>query len=131
MAVQVMVTTPSERRMDWSTGRETTVTTNDFESLKLGEPLSVTFTAMLSAGSIKASVGVQLNTPLVGFTLAPAGAPGSRLKVRVSPLGSVAVLVKMRVAPSLTVLLEIAVSEGGLLVAPPVMVKRPEALVAL
>src|SRR2546427_279259 len=101
MAVQVMVTTPLERRMDWSTGRGTTGTTNDFESLKLGEPLSVTFTAMLSAVSIRVSEGVQEKTPVAASMVAPDGALVPRLKVKtfVGTSESVAVLVMVSVLP--------------------------------
>src|SRR5437667_11981125 len=63
-------------------GGETTTMVNGWASLRPGVPLSVTRTVtkfVLDAFSV---VGVQVNRQLVGLISAPAGAPGSRLKVR-------------------------------------------------
>ena len=82
-----------------------TTTVNVLESLRAGEPLSVTRTVITFVPRPCASVGVQLNSPLVGLIDAPAGAPESKLKVSVC-VGiseSVAVTVKLAKVPSLTV----------------------------
>src|SRR5438477_362648 len=97
-----------------------TYTMNEFVALNGGDPLSVTRTVMLVMLGPCASVGVQVKTPLVGFTLAPVGNPGSKLNVRESPSGSIAVIVNVKRLPSFTVLFPIPVSTGGLLVPPPV-----------
>src|SRR5262249_50161917 len=73
-----------------------TVTWIDLASLRLGEPLSDTRTVMLYTPGPWASVGVQVKTPVLVLMAAPAGAPGSRLKVSVCPTsGSVAVAVNV------------------------------------
>src|SRR5712691_7142524 len=87
----------------WSAGtvstgaRFTSVTTTVrlWASLNGGVPSSVTRTVIKFVLGPCASVGVQVKTPLVGLMLAPAGAPGSKLKVRVlgGRSGSVAVFV--------------------------------------
>src|SRR3990172_643692 len=80
-----------------------------------GVPLSVTRTVIGNEPGPCASVGVQVNAPPVVIA-APAGAPASSEKVRVWPAsGSVAVAVKLRSEPSLTVLLPIAASTGAAL----------------
>src|SRR5437660_11284425 len=71
-----------------------------------------------------------MKTPFEGLTLAPKGNPGSRLNVRVLPLGSVAELVKERGRVSLMVRFAMAVSTGGLLLAPTIL-RMPDELVAL
>src|SRR5439155_1312308 len=94
----------------WSAGtvrtgaRFTSVTTTVKlrASLEGGEPLSVTSTVTRLVLGPCASVGVQVNTPLVALMLAPAGSPGSKLNVRRSPSGSVAVAVKLNKVCSLT-----------------------------
>src|SRR5438067_1231799 len=53
-------------------------------SLWGGAPLSVTRTVTRLIEGPCASAGVQVNTPVFGSIIAPAGAPGSRLKLRVS-----------------------------------------------
>src|SRR5262245_56915439 len=82
-----------------------TVTVKLFTSLKLGTPSSVTRTVIVLVPGPFASLGVQLNTPLLGLMLAPAGAPGSRLYVNVfaGTSASVAETVKDSAAPSLLV----------------------------
>src|SRR4051794_2541008 len=87
-----------------------TTTKKVLVSLKGGEPPSVTRTVIMFVLGPWASVGVHVKMPLVAFTLAPEGAAGSRLKVRESPFGSVALFVNIREAPSLIVLFEIAAS---------------------
>src|SRR5205814_9082209 len=80
-----------------------TVMVNVSSSKRLGEPLSVTRTVTGKLPGPWASVGVQGKTPVVGWMLAPAGAP---IKVEVRVLagrsGSVAVAVKLRVVSSST-----------------------------
>jgi len=74
-------------------------------ALALGTPLSVTrITILLVLGPCDSS-GVQEKNPLAGSMVAPAGAPGSRLKVSdcAGKSGSVAEAVKVRSAPSATV----------------------------
>src|SRR5258706_5658977 len=85
-------------------------------ALRGGAPLSVTRTVMLLVPGPWASDGVQVKTPLVESTEAPAGAPGSRLKVSAwaGRSGSVAELVKVSKMPSAMVRLVIATRLGGL-----------------
>src|SRR5438093_1012151 len=92
-----------------------TTTVNVFASLNAGEPLSVTRTVTALVLGPCASVGVQVNTPLVALMLAPAGAPGSRLKVRVlaGRSGSVAVFVTTNVLSSLIIWSAGTVSSGA------------------
>src|SRR5262249_7086231 len=92
-----------------------TTTVKLFASLNAGEPLSVTRTMTLFVLGPWASLGVQLNTPVVALIVMPAGAPGSRLNVKVfaGTSGSVAVAVNDSVLPSLIVWLTIAASEGA------------------
>src|SRR5437867_4492279 len=92
-----------------------TTTVNVFASLNAGEPLSVTRTVTALVLGPCASVGVQVNTPLVALMLAPAGAPGSRLKVKVLASASVAVAVNVRSVPSTRVLSPIGESTGAVL----------------
>ena len=58
-----------------------TVMENVSESLRLGEPSSVTVTVTEKTPGPWDSLGVQLNRPVNGSMLAPLGAPGSKLKV--------------------------------------------------
>ena len=86
---------------DWL-GATSTVTTKVVESLRFGLPSSVTTTVI---AKLPGAAGVQLNAPVAGSILAPAGAPVSRLKVR--PLagrsGSVAVAMSVRGEPTVAV----------------------------
>src|SRR3990172_6128453 len=96
-----------------------TVTVIVSKSLSAGEPLSVTRT-VIGYGPEPgpcASVGVQVNAP-PAVIAAPAGAPESSEKVSVCAgmSASVAVAVKLRSEPSLTVLLPIAARTGAVLV---------------
>src|ERR1043166_9332058 len=107
MAIQVMVTVSPEAPTDCMTGgaaRET-VTVKLCAALRGGEPSSVTRTVMRLVLGPCASVGLQVNTPLVGWIRAPAGAPGSRLNVSAlaGRSASLATLVTTRVLPSWTV----------------------------
>src|SRR3989442_15189366 len=87
----------------WSAGtvrtgaRFTSVTTTVKlrASLEGGEPSSVTRTVIRFVLGPCASVGVQVNRPFVELMLAPSGAPGSKLNVRLlaGRSGSVAVFV--------------------------------------
>src|SRR5439155_7519578 len=106
-----------------------TTTVKLLVALSGGAPLSVTLMVIGFVLGPCASVGVQVKIPLVGLTVAPAGAPGSRLNVSVSPFGSVALLVNVSVDSSLIVLLDTEARTGGLLVAPLVIVNIPVALV--
>src|ERR1041385_8464737 len=79
-----------------------------------------------------ASVCVQEKTPLDALIVAFVGAPGSRLNVRLSPFGSVALFVNTSATPSFTVSSEMVDSTGGLFVAPTeVIVRIPPPFVAL
>src|SRR5439155_1131936 len=84
-------------------------------SLEGGAPLSVTFTVIRLVLGPWASVGVQVSTPVLGFTFTPAG-PDTRLKVSVFAGRSVslAVLVTIRVLSSATVRSVGTVSTGAL-----------------
>src|SRR3990170_5763947 len=79
-------------------------------------PLSVTRTVIGNEPGPCASVGVQVNAP-PAVIAAPAGAPESSEKVSVCAgmSASVAVAVKLRSEPSLTVLLPIAARTGAVL----------------
>src|SRR6478736_1619768 len=59
-----------------------TVTVKDFESLRFGEPLSVTTTVMLFVLGPCASLGVHEIAPVLGLIVIPAGGE-RRLKVNV------------------------------------------------
>src|SRR5439155_7376957 len=85
-------------------------------ALSCGLPLSTTWTVMEYEPGPWASVGVQLNAPVVPLRVAPvaAGAPRKSKKVRVWPAsGYVAVAVKVNGASSFTALLPIGSSTGG------------------
>ncbi len=87
-------------------------------SLSAGLPLSVTTTSKVNVPGPCASVGVQLNAPVVGLMLAPNGTrplvPLARLKASVWPaLGSLAVAVKLSGWPSSIVWLPMAASTGA------------------
>ncbi len=64
------------------------------------------------------AVGVQEKTPVIGLMAAPAGAPASKLKVRVwaGLSASVALAVKESGVPDSIVLLPIPARTGGVLV---------------
>src|SRR5436190_10953 len=90
--------------MDASTGALFTSFTTTVKlrvSLRLGVPLSVTCTLIVFVLGPCASVGVQLNTPLSGLMLAPAGGL-TRLNVSdlVGTSESVAVIVSVNRLPS-------------------------------
>ena len=70
-----------EALMDAITGRDTTVTVNDLESLRLGDALLATRTIIMFVVLASASLVMKMNTPFVGLMVAPPGAPGSRLKL--------------------------------------------------
>src|SRR5580765_3637444 len=100
-----MVMLPSDVTIDSMIGGGATTTTTTVKlraSLEGGEPSSVTSTAIRFVLGPCASVGVQVNTPLVALMLAPAGTPGSKLNVRVlaGRSGSVAVFVATNVLSS-------------------------------
>src|SRR5882672_966097 len=101
------------------------------KSFNAGEPLSVTRTVTWFVIGVKPTDGVQVKTPLAGLMIAPAGAPGSRLKVRLCAgrSGSVAVAVKVRFEPAVTVLLPMVASTGGRFTSLTVMVMISKALV--
>src|SRR5438309_2625202 len=86
-------------------------------ALKLPKPLSFTRTVTAAVLGPWASLGVQVNMPVAGSMLAPAGAPGSRLKVKVCAglSASVAEAVKVKRLPSLIVLLLSGTRTGAML----------------
>src|SRR6185503_9218028 len=101
-SVAVFVTTNViSSSSDWSAGTVSTgarftsftTTVKLRVSLSGGAPSSVTRTVIVLVPGPSATVGVQVNTPLLALMLAPAGAPGSKLKVNVfaGKSGSVAV----------------------------------------
>src|SRR5260221_1376522 len=70
-------------------------------ALRLGLPLSRTTTEIGYAPSAWLEGDAQVKTPVAGAMLAPAGAPGPRLKARRSVVsGSVAVAVRVSVSPA-------------------------------
>src|SRR6266853_5138608 len=91
-----------------------TVIVIDSKSVAGHAPLSVTRTVIVKLPGPCASAGVQAKTPDVPLIPAPIGAPGSSENVRTAPAsGSVAVAVKLRSDPSLTVLFPIVARTGG------------------
>lgn len=101
MEVQPIVTTLPDTEMS-AVGAETTVTVKDFESSNAGVPSSVTRTVMALVVFTSEVVVAQVKTPLDEPTVAPAGAPGSRLydSVFAGRSESVAEFVKVRVWPA-------------------------------
>src|SRR5713101_4843348 len=77
-----------------------------------------------------ALLGDQVNTPVDGSRLTPAGAPAPRLKVRIcgGRSGSLTTLVKVSNCPAATVLLAMGESTGGELTSLTTMLKRCVAL---
>ena len=75
------------------------------ESSSAGVPSSVTRTVTSNVPGPSASLGVQLNAPVVGSIAAPVGAPESKLNVRLlaGTSASLAVAVKLSSTPSSTV----------------------------
>src|SRR5258708_1744079 len=96
-------------------GRETTVATNDFASLKPGAPSSVTRTVTLLVVFASVSAVTQTNSPLVGLIVEFPGAPASRPNVRLlgGLSGSVAEFVNIKTAPACKVRSVIAASTGA------------------
>src|SRR5436190_327657 len=94
-------------------------------SLEGGEPSSVTRTVIRFVLGPWASVGVQVNTPLVALMLAPVGASGSKLKVRVlaGRSGSVAEFVTTSVLSSSITWSAVTVRTGGRFASVTTMVK--------
>ena len=83
-------------------------------SLRFGVPSSVTSMVTLYVPGPCASVGVQVNRPVAGSMLAPAGTPAPRLNVRLSAVSrSAAVTVKRNSCPTWPVLLPIGSRTGG------------------
>src|SRR5690242_11102291 len=81
-----------------------TNTDSVFESLMGGWPSSVTRTTAEKLPPPKLSSGAHVIVPVAGWMLIVAGAPGSRLYVRVWPAsGSLAVMVTVKVLLSETV----------------------------
>src|SRR3989442_14883571 len=75
-------------------------------------------------------VGAQVNPPLVGLMIAPAGAPGSKLKVRilVGLSGSVAEFVTLNSDPAKATWSAIDANSGGLFTSSTTTVKLTKAL---
>src|SRR5437867_375219 len=107
MALQVMVTSSPEALRDCMTGEAArkTLTVKLRVALRGGEPSSETRRASWRVLGPGASLGGQVNTPLLGWIRAPAGAPGSRLNVSAlaGRSASLATLVTTRLLPSRTV----------------------------
>src|ERR1017187_9260788 len=97
-------------------GQGTTTMAKDLLSLNGGVPLSVTRTVTELVCGVETWGAIQENRP-AGEIVAPAGADG-RVKVSVSAgmSESVAVLVKLRGEPALTVIVEMADNVGAVLV---------------
>src|SRR5437762_3072734 len=101
-----------------------TITVNEFVSLRLGEPLSVTRTFTVLVVSAWATVGRQLNAPLPLMIVAPVGGLTSEHdNVFAGISESVAVLVKVMVASSLMVRLAGRVTTGALFTSLTITVK--------
>src|SRR5262245_60660767 len=85
-------------------------------SLNGGVPLSVTRTTTVLVPAGKPVVG-QVNRPVTGLMLAPAGAPASRLKVKICGgwSASPAAAVKLMTCPRCTERFPIGDSTGGVL----------------
>src|SRR6516165_10185517 len=79
MEVQVSTGSWLEKVINCNNGLETMVTTNDLESLRAGEPLSVTRTVTELVVLTSRSLVGSVKSPLVGSMLARGGAPGARL----------------------------------------------------
>ncbi len=95
-----------------------TVTVSVSRSVSTALPLSVTTTSNVNVPGPWASIGVHVNTPVVGLIVAPAGmaplVPLARLNVSVCPASaSLAVAVKVKGRCSLIVWLPMAVSTGA------------------
>ena len=100
-----------------------TVTVIVSESPSGKVPSSVTSTSKAYTPGPWASVGVQVNTPVVGSMLAPAGAP-ARLNVNAlaGASESLAVAVKVNWLPSFTDWSPMRASTGAALISPTVIV---------
>src|SRR5512137_1320793 len=101
MAVQVSDTIPFVIRTLVILGRGCTVTAKFCMSDKLGVPLSITITDIALVVFTRSGAGVQVNCPVRGSMLAPAGAL-LRLKVSIwaGKSRSIARLVNAKVVPS-------------------------------
>src|SRR5439155_35297 len=99
-------------------------------SLEGGEPSSVTSAVIRFVLGPSASLGVQVNRPVVQRVLAAAGAPGSKLNVRVlaGRSSSVAVFVTTNVLSSLIIWFAAAVSTGARFTSVTTTVKLPVSL---
>src|SRR5580765_6012920 len=100
------------------------------EALAAGEPLSVTRMVTRFVLGPWVSLGVHAKTPEAGLIVVPAGAPASRLKVRVCTgrSESVARARKVKRAASLTVLLPMGERTGALFTSLTVMITAWAAL---
>src|SRR6185295_9274465 len=91
-----------------------TTTVKLLVTLRLGVPLSLTFTVMVFVDGPWASVGVQVRTPVAESRLTPAGAlTKAKVKTLVGTSASVAVLVTVSVVNSLMVCVPGTVSTGA------------------
>ena len=90
------------------------MTVKEFVPLKLGKPLSVTFTFTVLVVLACATAGRQLNRPLLELMFAPAGGfTSAKASVFVGRSASVAVAVKLMVWPGLTVRLVSVATTGA------------------
>src|SRR6266568_3110295 len=103
MALQVIVTVPSERVIDWMAGGGSTRIANGRVALNDGTPLSLTVMANPFDPSCERA-GVHANSPFVEFRLAPAAAPGPRLNVRSCGGRSGSVALALAPPPSMTLI---------------------------
>src|SRR6266478_2173106 len=83
MALQLIVTPPSDAMIDSIRGAVTTTMLNDFVSLRSATPFLVTRTVTTFVEGPSLMAGVQVNMPLAGSIVAPEGAPGSKLKLKI------------------------------------------------
>src|SRR5581483_410933 len=114
MAFQEIVTCSPEIWRGAMVGRGAIITVNVCEAVRLGVSLSVTRTVMVLVPTLASAVA-QVKRPLVELMAAPAGAPGSRLKVRTSLglLASLALALKLTMVWAWMVRPETGASTGG------------------
>src|SRR6266704_6939632 len=95
-------------------------------SLNGGVPLSVTRTVTVLVPGVCAGAGVQVNRPVKGLMAAPAGAPGSSVKVSVCGgwFVSIALAMKLSVLPPTTLWLPTGRRTGGVFGCGPMLAAR-------
>src|SRR5882724_5217156 len=78
-ALQFKATPPADPKIDSITGGEITIMLNVVASLKLGTPLSVTRRVTAFVLDTVLAGAFQVKRPFAGSTVAPVGAPGSKV----------------------------------------------------